>query len=78
MAKRNSKLCEWTKTDVRELKTLARQKPPARKIARTLKSTTIAFFKASMRSTSPLRAYLASRSLSHLLSRATSRADADQ
>ena len=28
---------EWTKTDVRELKTLARQRTPARKIARSLK-----------------------------------------
>jgi len=39
MAKRNSKRREWTKTDVRELKTLAREKTPARKIARTLKRT---------------------------------------
>jgi hypothetical protein len=39
MTKRNSKLREWTKTDVRELKTRARQKTPARKIARTLKRT---------------------------------------
>ena len=39
MVKRKSKLREWTKTDVRELKTLARQKTPARKIARTLKRT---------------------------------------
>jgi hypothetical protein len=37
MAKKNSKRREWTKTDVRELKTLAREKTPARKIARTLK-----------------------------------------
>ena len=29
----------WTKTDVRELKTLARVKTPARKIARALKRT---------------------------------------
>src|SRR6266446_203725 len=36
MAKKNSKRREWTKTDVRELKTLARGKTPARKIARTL------------------------------------------
>jgi hypothetical protein len=39
MAKRNSKRREWTKIDVRELKTLAREKTPARKIARTLKRT---------------------------------------
>ena len=39
MAKKNSKRREWTKTDVRELKTLAREKTPARKIARTLKRT---------------------------------------
>jgi hypothetical protein len=30
MAKKNSKRREWTKTDVRELKTLAREKTPAR------------------------------------------------
>ena len=35
MAKRR----EWTKTDIRELKTLARQKTPAGKIARSLKRT---------------------------------------
>src|SRR3974390_1806492 len=39
MAKRSSKRREWTKIDVRELKTLAREKTPARKIARTLKRT---------------------------------------
>jgi hypothetical protein len=39
MAKKNSKRREWTKTDVRELKALAREKTPARKIARTLKRT---------------------------------------
>ena len=39
MAKKNSKRREWTKTDVSELKTLARGKTPARKIARTLKRT---------------------------------------
>jgi hypothetical protein len=33
MAKRR----EWTKDDVRELKTLARQKTPAAKIAKSLK-----------------------------------------
>ena len=37
MAKTTSKRREWTKTDVRELKTLARQRIPARKIARSLK-----------------------------------------
>ena len=37
MAKRTLKRREWTKTDVRELKTLARQRTPARKIARSLK-----------------------------------------
>jgi hypothetical protein len=37
MAKTTSKRREWTKIDVRELKTLARQRTPARKIARTLK-----------------------------------------
>ena len=30
---------EWTKTDIRELKTLARAKTPAGKIARSLKRT---------------------------------------
>jgi hypothetical protein len=30
---------EWTKTDVRELKALARSKTPAGKIARSLKRT---------------------------------------
>jgi hypothetical protein len=39
MARKNSKRRGWTKTDVRELKTLAREKTPARKIARTLKRT---------------------------------------
>jgi hypothetical protein len=39
MARKNSKRREWTKTDVRELKALAREKTPARKIARTLKRT---------------------------------------
>ena len=34
-----SKQLEWTRTDVRELKALARQKAPARKIARTIKRT---------------------------------------
>ena len=39
MAKKNSKRREWTKTDIRELKTLARAKTPAGKIARSLKRT---------------------------------------
>ena len=38
MAK-HSKRREWTRTDLRELKVLARQKTPARKIARSLKRT---------------------------------------
>ena len=38
MAK-HSKRREWTGADVRELKALARQKTPARKIARSLKRT---------------------------------------
>ena len=37
MAKKNSKRREWTTDDIRSLKALARQKTPARKIARTLK-----------------------------------------
>ena len=36
---RKSKRREWTKQDVRELKTLARQKTPAAKIAKSLKRT---------------------------------------
>jgi hypothetical protein len=39
MAKKNSKRREWTRTDVSELKALARKKTPARKIALTLKRT---------------------------------------
>jgi hypothetical protein len=39
MARKNSKRREWTKTDLRELKTLARAKTPAGKIARSLKRT---------------------------------------
>jgi NADH:ubiquinone oxidoreductase subunit len=39
MARKNSKRREWTKTDVRELKTLARAKTPAGKIAKALKRT---------------------------------------
>jgi hypothetical protein len=38
MAKR-SKRREWTRDDVRELKTLTRQKTPAAKIAKSLKRT---------------------------------------
>jgi len=37
MAKKASKRREWTTQDVKELKTLARQKTPAPKIAKTLK-----------------------------------------
>ena len=37
MAKKNSKRRPWTSTDVRELKSAARNKTPARKIARNLK-----------------------------------------
>jgi hypothetical protein len=37
MARTNSKRREWTKTDVRDLKSLAREKMPAGKIARRLK-----------------------------------------
>jgi hypothetical protein len=39
MAKKNLKRREWTNTDIRELKTLARAKTPAGKIARSLKRT---------------------------------------
>ena len=39
MAKKGSKRREWTKIDIRELKTLARGKTPAGKIARALKRT---------------------------------------
>ena len=39
MAKKRSTRREWTKDDVRELKVSARQKTPARKIARSLKRT---------------------------------------
>ncbi len=38
MAK-NAKRREWTKDDVRELKTLARQRVPVAKIAKSLKRT---------------------------------------
>ncbi len=39
MARKNSKRREWTKVDVRELKSLARAKTPASRIARSLKRT---------------------------------------
>jgi hypothetical protein len=39
MAKRTSKRRQWTKDDIRELKASARQKTPARQIARSLKRT---------------------------------------
>jgi hypothetical protein len=37
MAKRNSKRRPWTTEDVRELKSAARNKTPAKKIAKALK-----------------------------------------
>jgi hypothetical protein len=37
MAKKASKRREWTKDDVRELKTMAKSKTPASKIAKALK-----------------------------------------
>jgi hypothetical protein len=40
MAKKASKRREWTKDDVRELKTMAKSKTPAAKIAKKLKRTT--------------------------------------
>ncbi len=39
MAKKAQKRRAWSKDDVRELKTLAKQKTPAPKIARALKRT---------------------------------------
>ncbi len=39
MAKKTSKRREWTKTDVQDLKTMAKKKTPAAKIARALKRT---------------------------------------
>jgi NADH:ubiquinone oxidoreductase subunit len=39
MARKTSKRRQWTKDDIRELKSSARQKTPARKIARSLKRT---------------------------------------
>jgi transposase len=41
LAKKNSKRREWTRDDIRDLKVFARQKTPARKIARTLKRTPV-------------------------------------
>jgi hypothetical protein len=38
-AKRTATRREWTKQDVRELKTLAREKTPARRIGRKLRRT---------------------------------------
>jgi hypothetical protein len=40
MAKKASKRREWTKDDVRELKTMAKSKTPAAKIAKKLKRST--------------------------------------
>jgi hypothetical protein len=39
MAKKRSKRQQWSDADVRELKTLAKQKTPVGKIARSLKRT---------------------------------------
>ena len=39
MARKPAKRREWTKQEVRDLKTLAKQKTPAPKIARALKRT---------------------------------------
>ena len=39
MARKDGKWREWTKTDIRALKSLAREKTPAGKIARKLKRT---------------------------------------
>ena len=39
MAKRSKKRRAWTSGEVRELKTMARKKTPASKIAKTLKRT---------------------------------------
>jgi hypothetical protein len=39
MAKKRSTRRQWSRDDVRELKASARQKTPARKIARSLKRT---------------------------------------
>jgi hypothetical protein len=40
MAKKASKRREWTTQDVKELKTMAKSKTPAPKIAKTLKRST--------------------------------------
>jgi hypothetical protein len=39
MAKKRSKRREWTRDDVRELKAMAKQKKPAKRIAKSLKRT---------------------------------------
>ncbi len=39
MAKKSSKRREWTKSDVSNLKTMAKKKTPAARIAKTLKRT---------------------------------------
>ena len=39
MARKNSKRRRWTKTELRELKSLAKSKTPAKKIAKSLKRT---------------------------------------
>jgi hypothetical protein len=39
MAKKAPKARKWTKSDIRELKTMARNKTPAPKIARAMKRT---------------------------------------
>ncbi len=39
MAKKATKRREWTKGDVRDLKTMAKKKTPAAKIAKALKRT---------------------------------------
>jgi hypothetical protein len=39
VAKKASKRREWTQTDIRELKSMAKQKTPAPKIAKNLKRT---------------------------------------
>jgi hypothetical protein len=39
MAKKTTKRRDWTREDVRNLKAFARERTPARKIARTLKRT---------------------------------------
>jgi hypothetical protein len=39
MAKKRSKRREWTRDDVKELKAMAKQKKPAKHIAKSLKRT---------------------------------------